>query len=97
LEPFLAIRLIITVWWSEAAMAGHLSSAERYRQQAEQCVAMAKSATSNKLRAEHYAAAERCLKLADLAEKLTDRSTGLRTPLVNALAAPPTDQRPAEV
>ena len=47
-------------------MPGHLSNAERYRPRAEHCVAMAKAATSNKMRAHHYAAAaERYRKLAE--------------------------------
>jgi hypothetical protein len=50
-------------------MPGHFSRAGRYGQQAAQCVAMAKAATSNKMRAHHYAAAERYLQLADEAAK----------------------------
>ena len=47
-------------------MPSHLSSAERYRRRAEHCVAMAKAATSNKMRAHHYAAAaEHYRKLAE--------------------------------
>ena len=47
-------------------MRSHLSSAERYRRRAAHCVAMAKAATSNKMRAHHYAAAaEHYRKLAE--------------------------------
>jgi hypothetical protein len=46
-------------------MPGQFSIAEHYRQQADQYVAMAKAATSNKMRAHHYAAAERYLRLAE--------------------------------
>jgi predicted nucleotidyltransferase len=47
-------------------MRSHLSSAERYRRRAEHCVATAKAATSNKMRAHHYAvAAENYRKLAE--------------------------------
>ena len=46
-------------------MASHLSTAEHYRPLAEQCVAKAKAATSNKMRAHHYAAALNYLTLAE--------------------------------
>jgi hypothetical protein len=36
-----------------------------YRQQVNQCVAMAKAATSNKMRAHHYATAAHYLRLAE--------------------------------
>ena len=51
-------------------MFGYLSSALQYRQRAEQSVAMAKTATSNKMRAHHYAAAaEHYRKLAEGEQK----------------------------
>jgi hypothetical protein len=36
-----------------------LTKAERYLRRAEECMALAKAATSNKVRAHHYAIAER--------------------------------------
>jgi hypothetical protein len=48
----------------------------QYRRKSEECVALAKAAMSNKLRAQHYAAAERYLKLAEADAKLTRRSEG---------------------
>lgn len=62
--------LLWRVKWGRRVMSDHFSKAVRYRQQAGQCVAMAKAATSNKIRAHHYAAAERYLQLADKAAKV---------------------------
>ena len=39
--------------------------AERYRQQADECIALAKSAIRNEVRALHYAMAERYRRLAE--------------------------------
>ena len=51
-------------------MPSRLSSAEQYRRRAEQCVAIAKASTSNKMRAHHYAAAaEHYRKLAEGEQK----------------------------
>ena len=50
--------LLWRVKWGRRVVSDHFSKAVRYRQQAGQCVAMAKAATSNKIRARHYAAAE---------------------------------------
>jgi hypothetical protein len=44
---------------------GPSSKAEQYLRQAEECIALAKVATSNKLRADHYATADRYLRLAE--------------------------------
>jgi hypothetical protein len=41
-----------------------VSKAERYLRQAEECIALAKAATSN-IRAHHYATADRYLRLAE--------------------------------
>ena len=48
----------------------------RYWQRAEECVALAKAATSNKVRALHYANAMRFSQLADLEARLAVRSRG---------------------
>ena len=42
-----------------------VSKRESYLRQAEECIALAKGATSNKLRADHYATADRYLRLAE--------------------------------
>ena len=46
-------------------MIGSDTMAERYRQQAEECIALAKAAIRNEVRALHYAMAERYLRLAE--------------------------------
>ena len=46
-------------------MMGSDTMAERYRQQAEECIALAKTAIRNEVRALHYAMAERYLRLAE--------------------------------
>ena len=46
-------------------MMGSDAMAERYRQQAEECIALAKTAIRNEVRALHYAMAERYLRLAE--------------------------------
>jgi hypothetical protein len=46
-------------------MMGSNTMAERYRQQAEECIALAKTAIRNEVRALHYAMAERYLRLAE--------------------------------
>ena len=46
-------------------MTGHGPTAEWYRQQADECIALAKSAIRNEVRALHYAMAERYLRLAE--------------------------------
>ena len=46
-------------------MKGSEAMAERYRQQAEECIALAKTAIRNEVRALHYAMAERYLRLAE--------------------------------
>jgi len=46
-------------------MKGSEAMAERYRQQAEECIALAKAAIRNEVRALHYAMAERYLRLAE--------------------------------
>jgi hypothetical protein len=58
-------------------MSDHWITAEQYRRQAEECVAMAKAAIGNKIRAHHYATAEHYLKLAEAEAELANRSTGL--------------------
>jgi hypothetical protein len=45
------------------------STAERYRQQADECVALAKAAIRNEVRALHYAMAERYLRLSEAEKK----------------------------
>jgi len=49
-----------------------LGKAEHYLRQAEECIALAKVATSNKLRAQHYATADRYLRLAEAEPSVTD-------------------------
>ena len=61
-------------------MSNHLNTAEQYRQWVEQCVAMAKAATSNKMRAHHYATALNYLKLADEAAYLVEQRNSLMVP-----------------
>jgi hypothetical protein len=46
-------------------MMGSDTMAERYRQQAEECIALAKTAIRNEVRALHYAMAEQYLRLAE--------------------------------
>ena len=69
-------------------MPGHLSSTEQYHRRAEQCVAMAKAATSNKMRAHHYAAAaEHYRKLAEGEQKKpAARTDGVLSNRLYALA-----------
>ena len=55
-------------------MSDHLRRAEHYRGKSEECVALAKAAISNKIRAQQYAAAERYLNLAETEAKLASRS-----------------------
>jgi hypothetical protein len=57
-------------------MSDYLRRAEHYRQKSEERVALAKAAISNKIRARHYAAAERYLKLAEAEAKSAPRSKG---------------------
>jgi type II secretory pathway component HofQ len=49
-----------------------VSKAERYLRQAEECIALAKAATSNKIRAHHYATADRYLRLAEAEPTVTN-------------------------
>jgi hypothetical protein len=53
-----------------------LSNADRYLRQAEECIALANVATSNKVRAHHYAAAEHYLRLAEAEPTITDQDAG---------------------
>jgi hypothetical protein len=53
-----------------------LTKAERYLRRAEECIALAKVATSNKVRAHHYAIAERYLRLAEAEPTVTNRDAG---------------------
>jgi hypothetical protein len=68
-------------------MPGHLSSTGQYHRRAEQCVAMAKAATSNKMRAHHYAAAAKhYLRLAEAeAKKSAARPDGVLSNRLHAL------------
>ena len=66
-------------------MLNHLSTAEHYRQLAEQCVAMAKAATSNKMRAHHYATALNYLKLAEAEANSAPRPDGVLSSRLQAL------------
>jgi hypothetical protein len=66
-------------------MSNHLSTAQHYRQLAEQCVAMAKAATSNKMRAHHYATALNYLKLAEAEAKSAPRPDGVLSSRLQAL------------
>jgi hypothetical protein len=52
---------------------GPSSKAEHYLRQAEECIALAKVATSNKLRAHHYSTADRYLRLAEAETTVTNR------------------------
>jgi hypothetical protein len=49
-----------------------MSKRESYLRQAEECIALAKVATSNKLRANHYATADRYLRLAEAEPTMTN-------------------------
>jgi hypothetical protein len=53
-----------------------LSKAELYLRQAEECIALAKVATSNKLRATHYATADRYLRLAEAEPLVAKQDAG---------------------
>ena len=66
-------------------MSNHLSTAEHYRQLAEQCVAIAKAATSNKMRAHHYATALNYLKLAEAEANSAPRPDGVLSSRLQAL------------
>jgi hypothetical protein len=48
-----------------------VSKTESYLRQAEECIALAKVATSNKVRAHHYATADRYLRLAEAEPTVT--------------------------
>jgi hypothetical protein len=54
---------------------GLWSKADYYRQLVDECVALAKTATSNEIRAGHYATAEYYLLLAEVEANLADRSS----------------------
>ena len=54
---------------------GLLSKADYYRQLVDECVALAKTATSNATRAEYFATAEYYLHLAEVEANLADRSS----------------------
>ena len=54
---------------------GLWSKADYYRQLVDECIALAQTATSNEIRAEHYATAEYYLHLAKLETNLADRSS----------------------
>ena len=55
---------------------GLWSKADYYRQLVDECVALAQTATSNEIRAEHYATAEYYLHLGrELETNLADRSS----------------------
>jgi type II secretory pathway component HofQ len=49
-----------------------VSKMESYLRQAEECIALAKVATSNKVRAHHYATADRYLRLAEAEPTMTN-------------------------
>ena len=49
-----------------------VSKRESYLRQAEECIALAKVATSNKERADHYATADRYLRLAEAEPTVTN-------------------------
>jgi hypothetical protein len=51
---------------------GPSSKAEHYLRQAEECIALAKVATTNKLRADHYATADYYLRLAEAEPTVTN-------------------------
>jgi type II secretory pathway component HofQ len=53
-----------------------LTKAERYLRRAEECIALAKAATSNKVRAHHYAIAERYVHLAQAEPTVANQGTG---------------------
>jgi type II secretory pathway component HofQ len=53
-----------------------LTKAQRYLQRAEECIALAKVATSNKVRAHHYAIAERYVSLAQAEPKVANQDAG---------------------
>ena len=66
-------------------MSDHFRTAERYRQQADEWVAMAKAATSNKMRAHYYATALNYLKLAEAEAKLAPEPDGVLSSRLQAL------------
>jgi hypothetical protein len=64
-----------TAYGSEVmAMTNYQRAVEGYRQKIDECLAMAKTATSNKIRAYHYAMAERYLELEKRESKRASRS-----------------------
>jgi hypothetical protein len=66
---------------------GPSSKAEHYLRQAEECIALAKVATTNKLRAQHYATADRYLRLAEAEPTVTN--PGVLSDRGQIPAAPP--------
>ena len=80
-------------------MSDHFHTAERYRQQADEWVAMAKAATSNKMRAHYYATALNYLKLAEAeAKKLAPEPDGVLSSRLQTLVrlSRRNSQQPAE-
>ena len=71
----------------DAEQMDPLSKADRYLHQAEECIALAKVATSNKMRAHHYAAAERYLRLALAEPPVTNDAGSERGPIPFAASA----------
>jgi len=59
---------------------GLWSRADHYHQLVDECVSLAKAATSNEIRAEHYAAAEYYLHLAGVEANLAGRTAGTAKP-----------------
>ena len=53
---------------------------ESYLRQAEKCIALAKEATSNKMRAHHYATADRYLRLAEAESMVFRIAAKFRSP-----------------
>jgi hypothetical protein len=53
-----------------------LTEAEGYLRRAEECIALAKVATSNKVQAHHYAIAGRCVRLAQAEPTAANQGTG---------------------
>jgi hypothetical protein len=68
-------------------MPYHLSRTEQYRQEIDECIAMAKASTSNKVRAHHYKTAAHYLHLLEAEAKLVAGSPTVQQQAITGLSA----------
>jgi hypothetical protein len=67
---------------------GLWSKADHYHQLVDECVSLAKAATSNEIRAENYAAAEYYLHLAEVEANLAGRTADTTASLCGSVGVP---------